>query len=86
MVNGQEIWGAISEQTTKHNNGRLKQFCSNLEFLRESLDVVVVGDVQPAGRDALDAGELVQLLGVHVGRDHGASLLHELERRCATDS
>ena len=77
---------SVALSLSKQQSTRLKQFCSNLEFLRESLDVVVVGDVQPAGRDALDAGELVQLLGVHVGRDHGAALLHELEGRGATDS
>ena len=58
----------------------------NLELLREPLDILVVGDVQPAGGDPLDASELVELLGVQVGGDHGATLLHKFEGGGATDS
>ena len=63
-----------------------ENFSCNLEFLCESLDVIVVGDVQPASGDALDAGELVELVGVEVGGDHGATLLHKLEGSRATNA
>ena len=58
----------------------------NLEFLGETLDFLVVGDVEPAGGDARDAGELVELLGVEVSGDHRATLLHELEGGGSADS
>ena len=51
----------------------------NLEFLGQTLDFLVIGDIEPAGGDAREAGELVELLGVEVGGDHRATLLDELE-------
>ena len=44
----------------------------------ETLDFLVVGDVEPAGGDARDAGELVELLGVEVGGDHRATKVDQL--------